>query len=240
MNPTVGFYYNCYKNRYATENILKQLRLVYPNEPVYLLSDHGDDFSDIAATYNCYYKYSPIQILGGRVINGVKHMCFTDESCAKAFINEITAAINYCNTDYIISMEDDVFIHDKIQLFPEHAGGDVNVNYYSVMVSDFNPIRTYYHNIKFDYWNLGGGSILHCKTILECFYNTPFEEIRRFDYLCIYPFELWHTNDILLNYILMINGKTVDRWTNTQASMISHPDKRYYDKVNVDLGIYRI
>lgn len=240
MQPTVGFYYNCYKNQYATENILKQLRTIYPGEPVYLLSDHGDDFSDLAQTFNCYYKYSPIQILGGRVIDGKRHMCFTNEQCAKAFIDEITAAINYCKTDYIVLMEDDVFIHGKIQQFPLHAGGDLNVNNFSVAVRDFTPIRDYYRNIKFDFWNLGGGSILHSKTMLECFEKTSFEEIRRFDYLCKTQFELWHTNDTLLNYVLMINGKTADRWTNTRASMIAHPDKRFYKKVDNNLGIYRL
>ena len=240
MTHSIGFYYNCYKNRHATENILKQLRSIYPDEPVYLLSDHGDDFSDIAATYNCHYKYSPIQILGGRIINDVKHMCFTDETCAKAYIGEISAAIEYCKTDYIVLMEDDVFIHGKIQHFPQHAGGDTNINCFQVMVHDFEPIRHYYPTIQFDYWNLGGGSILHCGTIMECFRNTPFTEIRRFDYLCKSPFELWHTNDILLNYLLMINGKTADRWTNTGASMITHPDKRFYKNINQDMGIYRI
>jgi hypothetical protein len=221
MQPTVGFYYNCYKNRYATENILKQLRTIYPDEPIYLLSDHGDDFSDLAKTFNCYYKYSPIQILGGRVINGVRHMCFTNELCAKAYINEITAAINYCKTDYIVLMEDDVFIHGKIQQFPLHAGGELNSNKFQMQVHDFEPI-------------------LNCKTIIECFEKTPFEEIRRFDYLCKTPFELWHTNDILLNYMLMINGKTADIWTNTNLSMIAHPDKRFYKKVDNNLGIYRL
>jgi hypothetical protein len=240
MTSTVGFYYNCYKNRHATENILKQLRIVYPEEPVYLLSDNGDDFSDIASAYNCQYKHSPVQILGGRIVNGVKHMCFTDETCAKTYISEITAAIEYCKTDYIVLMEDDVFIHNKIKQFPQHAGGDTNINRFSIMVHDFEPIRKNYPEMRFDYWNLGGGSILHCETIMECFRNTQFQEIRRFDYLCKSPFELWHTNDILLNYILMIRGKTVDRWTNTAASMIAHPDKRFYKKINKELGIYRI
>ncbi len=240
MHPTVGFYYNCYKNPFATENILKQLRKIYPIEPVYLLSDNGDDFSDIANKYNCFYKYSPINILGGRIINGKKHMCFTDETCAKAYINEIRTAIDFCKTDYIVLLEDDVFVHNRIQYFPQHAGGDINIgNKFRDVVHDFKPIKIQYPEMKIDYWNLGGGSILHCRTILECFEKTSFEEIRRFDYLCKTPFELWHTNDILLNYVLMINGKTSEKWTNTWASMISHPDKRFYKEINHEIGVYR-
>lgn len=240
MDYSVGFYYNCYKNKYATDNILQQLRKIYPTEPVYLLSDKGDDFSDIATKYNCHYKYSQINILGGRIIDGKKHMCFTDEACARAYLSEILSAVNYCKTDYIILMEDDVFIHDKVKQFPQHAGGDVNVNNFPHILHDFTPILKQYPGIKFNYWNLCGGSILHCNTIKECIENTSFEEIRRFDYLCKLKFDLWHTNDILLNYLLMINGKTADKWTNTGASMISHPDKRFYKGgVNENNGIYR-
>jgi hypothetical protein len=238
---TIGFYYNCYKNKFATDNVLKQLRKIYPTEPVYLLSDCGDNFADIALKYNCFYKYSPINILGGRVINGKKHMCFTNEQCAKAFLSEIINAIEYCKTDYIILMEDDVFIHDKVRYFPQHAGGDTNIgNKFRNVVHDFTPVLQTYPNIKFDYWNLAGGSILHCNTIKECIENTSFEEIRKFDYLCKTPFEMWHINDVLLNYLLMIHGKTSDKWVNTQASMISHPDKRFYTEVDESKGIYRV
>lgn len=241
IKKTIGFYYNCYKNKYATDNILQQLRKVYPEEPVYLLSDNGEDFSDIALKYNCYYKYSSINILGGRIINGKKHMCFTNDTCAKTFLSEILLAIDYCKTDYIILMEDDVFIHEKVNTFPQFAGGNNNTtNKYIDQVHDFKPILSCYPMIKIDYWNLAGGSILHCETIKQCIESTPFEEIHRFDYLCKTPLELWHTNDILLGYILMINGKTVDQWTNTRASMISHPDKRFYKEgINENIGIYR-
>lgn len=242
MSNSIGFYYNCYRNKYATDNILQQLRKIYPTEPVYLMNDKGDDLSDIAIKYNCHYKYSQINILGGRIINGKKHMCFTDKLSAKTYLSEIILAIDYCKTDYIILMEDDVFIHGKVKQFPQHAGGaDINANLFSNCVHDFNQIRNQYPLIKMDYWNLGGGSILHCNTIKECIQNTSFDEICKFDYLCKTPFELWHTNDVILNYILMINGKTSEKWTNTNNSMISHPDKRFYKEgINESKGIYRI
>ena len=235
---TVGFYYNCYKNRYATENILKQLRNVYKDEPVYLLNDNGDDFSDIAQKYNCFYKHSQIRILGGRTINGrfINHV-FSDESCAKLFLKEISNAIDYCQTDYIVLMEDDVFINHKIKYFPLHSGGDTNVNFFQNIV-DFEEIKKYYPKICFNYWNLAGGSILHSKTILECIHDTPLEEISKFDYLCNY-LKLWGENDIILSYLLIINGKTNDKWTNTESSGISHPDKRFYKQLDHELGIYR-
>ena len=35
----IGFYYNCYKNRYATDKILENTRKIYPNNPIFLMND---------------------------------------------------------------------------------------------------------------------------------------------------------------------------------------------------------
>ena len=240
---SVGFYYNCYKNKNATDKILEQLRKIYPSEPVFLLSDKGDDFGDIASKYNCFYKYSDIQILGGRIVNGVNHMCFTDEICAKHYLKMIKTALEICNTDYLVFMEDDVFIHNIITHFPEHSGGNFSKNLYSDQLKPEykNIIKETYPNLQFDYWNMAGGSIIHSATLLECINNTSFDEIKRFDKLTLTSFELWHTNDILISYLLMINGKTNDlQWTNTSKSNISHPDKRFYTQnLTIEQGVYR-
>ena len=88
---------------------------------------------------------------------------------------------------------------------------------------------------------MAGGSIIHSATLLECINNTSFDEIKRFDKLTLTSFELWHTNDILISYLLMINGKTNDlQWTNTSKSNISHPDKRFYTQnLTIEQGVYR-
>lgn len=233
----IGFYFNCYKNRYATDKILENTRRIYPNNPIFLMNDNGDDFSDIAIKYNCEYYYSNINILGGCkfVYNGKTsyRMGFPSEKESKLYLKYILKAIEYCNTEYLILLEDDVYINDKVKVFPIHAGGNQKVNKFSVLLqnpNDFNIIKKEYPKSKIDFWNLAGGSILHCETIKKCIKNTSFSEIMKFDQYYIDKHEPWHTNDCILNYILLINGYTCDKWINTSQSNIKHPDKRFYNK----------
>ena len=238
----VGFYYNCYKNRFATENILNQTRTVYPNNPIFLICDNGDDLSDLAVKYNCKYYYSPINILGGRVVNNKLCHCFTNEECAKQFLNCILMAIEYCNTDYLILLEDDVFITDIVTQFPTHSGGNLNKNYYKhqMINNDDSPLYKKYPNMKFNYWNLGGGSIIKSDIIKQCIENIDFEEIKEFDSICKTEFQLWHSNDLILSYLLMISGYTTEAWTNTTKSNIIHPYKEFYkSSLGINEGVFR-
>jgi hypothetical protein len=105
---------------------------------------------------------------------------------------------------------------------------------------DDTPLFKKYPNMKYNYWNLGGGSIIKCEILKDCIKNTNFEEIKTFDNICKTQLQLWHTNDILLSYLLMINGFTTEVWTNTTKSNISHPDKRFYNnKLTIEDGVYR-
>jgi len=242
MDKKVGFYYNCYKNKYATDRILERLRLHYPTNPVFLISDKGDDFSDLANKYQCHYYYSNINMLGGKVIDGVHTHCFANEDSAKFFLQVIKLAIHTCDTEYLVLMEDDVLINGKIQHFPEHSGGAVHGNPFRqcTIVRDDAIIKETYPQMKFDFWNLAGGSIIHCNTIVECIDNTSFDEIKRFDDVSRECMLLWHTNDILLSYLLAIRGYTTEGWTNTKKSNIVHPYKEFYNKnLGIKEGVFR-
>jgi hypothetical protein len=240
-NVSVGFYFNCYKNKFATENILLALRKHYPTEKVFLMCDNGDDFTEIANKYNCKYYYSDVNILGGRIINNKKCHCFSDINCARHYLNVIQMAMDYCNSDYLILMEDDVLIMDKIQKYPLHSGGDKNSNNFDVLFKDkSNILNVKYPDRKFSHWNLAGGSIVHINTLKECIQNTNIDDLLELDNYCKPNLEVWHTNDVLLSFILMINGKTNELWTNTNKSNIIHPYKGFYNKsLSINEGVYR-
>ena len=48
MSKTLGAYYQAYDNLKATEFVLKNFRNVFPDSPVYLISDGGKDLSELA------------------------------------------------------------------------------------------------------------------------------------------------------------------------------------------------
>ena len=47
----IGFFYTCYNENKAVEYSLKRLRRVYPDAPIYLVSE-GEDFSYLEETYD--------------------------------------------------------------------------------------------------------------------------------------------------------------------------------------------
>ena len=58
MKPEFGVYYAVYKNKKATNVVLTNFRKHFPDNPIVLISDGGDDFSDLAEKFNCKsYKW---------------------------------------------------------------------------------------------------------------------------------------------------------------------------------------
>lgn len=239
----IGFYFNCYKNKFATEKVLSYVRLYYPENPIFLMSDNGDDFQDIAKKYNCYYYYSPINVLGGKIINGKKTQCFSNQMCAKEFLKIIQLCLKTINVEYIVLLEDDVLINGVIEKLPKYSGGAVNSNSFTICLKhtqDLSKIKNHFPLMEYTYWNQAGGSIIHSKTLEDCINSTNFDEICMFDDYCKEGLEFWHTNDILIGFILSINGKSSEGWTNTTHSNIIHPYKNFYSKnLGIEHGVYR-
>ena len=239
----IGFYFNCYKNKHATDKVLESLRSFYPNNPVFLMNDHGDNFEDIAEKYNCVYHYSSINLLGGRILNGKKVHCFCDVNCANEYLKIIAECINKLEVDYLILIEDDVLIKGLVTQMPEHSGGSPGMNLFKGCLKDatnFNFIKEKYPLMKCDYWNQAGGSIIHCQTLSTCINNTKLSDIQQLDEYCKEGLEFWHTNDILLGFILAVNGKKSEKWTNTTHSNIVHPYKGFYKaNLGIEDGVFR-
>ena len=51
MNPQFGVFYQVYDNKKAARFVLENFREHFPENPVILISDGGEDFSDVASEY---------------------------------------------------------------------------------------------------------------------------------------------------------------------------------------------
>ena len=52
MKPEFGVYYAVYKNKKATDVVLTNFRKHFPDNPIVLISDGGDDFSALGGGSN--------------------------------------------------------------------------------------------------------------------------------------------------------------------------------------------
>jgi len=174
MGKTLGAYYQAYDNLKATEFVLKNFRNVFPDSPIYLISDGGKDLSGLAKKYNCFYAYLN-NLRGGP--SGVGNDYYDTDTMLEAWRRH-KLAVDACGTDYIMILEDDVWV-TKPFFFDEDfhmRGGKVGSSYSletrQLILSKggkMHPQAVY---------GASGGAIYSSNTFLSI-YDSVIEDIRK-------------------------------------------------------------
>lgn len=202
---TIGAVYWCYKNKHATDTVLKLFRRSYPTETCLLISDCGDDFSDIAMKYNCKYIYSTPNLQLGTGTDNIENG-ITGVLKHKKYIKE------HIFEDYFIVLEDDVIVLDRYST--EHLNCSIHgdlVNKLSIALGDKNiseigiPIDTYYTG--------HGGSVFKTKDFIEMFENeTSLNKLielymKHLKYIKSFQFG----GDVFISALCLLSGKTIGK-----------------------------
>jgi hypothetical protein len=124
MNKTLGAYYQAYKRPNCVDFVLTTFRKQYPNAPIHLVSDGGDDFSELAKQYNCHYFYEENLTCFHGKIDGIRYnypQKWNNNSeekreTLKKYVTRIGNHIKQMKTDYFMLLEDDVYIINKTNL----------------------------------------------------------------------------------------------------------------------------
>lgn len=119
-------YYQVYNNPEATRKVLTQFRKYHPDNPIYMVSDGGLDFSDIAKEFNCVYQHSWLnigywshtkpEVIEYRSTGGTRGHCYgwnLEESLV--YLHRFEVACSY-NRPYVMLLEDDIFINGPIEI----------------------------------------------------------------------------------------------------------------------------
>jgi hypothetical protein len=105
-----GAYLQCYKNPYATYKCLESFRTFYPDNTIVILSDNGYDYTKMAEYFKCIYIHS----------NENTAFIYDDPNNSGKFentfklIERVVKAFELCKEDYVMWLEDDVSINNKI------------------------------------------------------------------------------------------------------------------------------
>jgi hypothetical protein len=149
---TFSVYHQCYSNTRATEFAIANFRKHNPDILYYLISDGGEDFSEIAKKYNCYFILAPENI-------GTNYL---EKDQAKVYLNRLHDAFVFSGTDYILTMEDDVLCRRHLQL-----DEDFNLAMSYVPGNKLRPhifeksVKKYNITPNVDWYGATGGSILN-------------------------------------------------------------------------------
>jgi hypothetical protein len=117
MNIDFGIFYTCYKENDAVEFSLKQLRNVYPDCPVYLVSDGGSDFSFLkieGVESNLEYDSRGfIPKIDHRTYLLPENQRLIKDSIV-TFLDRCSRAIEFCQKPWLLIMEPDVLVIGKL------------------------------------------------------------------------------------------------------------------------------
>lgn len=174
-------YYQIYDNKTLTENVLNTFRSTYPDVHIRLLCDKGSDHKVLATKTNCEYVYSDYHMgLWGwnhkDVISG-KHCYGWNKEEALEHINRWYNFAKSTNTKYMLMMEDDIYVTDKITIitnefdFTQVIPGNKLSDSTKLICNRFNK------NHSVDRYGCCGGHFLNRELYIEC-YNQCYSFIR--------------------------------------------------------------
>lgn len=181
MNFSV--YYQVYKNLEQTNFVLSKFREHHKDEFIYLISDGGSNFEDLAKKYNCHYVYDPINLgyydhnhplviqhRKNNLTGGHPYGWSKDES--DIYLKRFYDCCNLVDSEYIFLLEDDVIVNSKIKI--KNIDSDIT---FANMNNKFSEEIKYYlieNNIKFNIcgWGMCGGNFIRRKKYIEGFDKT--------------------------------------------------------------------
>jgi len=168
MTQAFGAFLQCYKYPMATYKCLESFRRHYPTNTIVLLSDNGFNYSEMAKYFNCIYIHS----------NENVHLCNKDFSNEKyienvnKIIERFKTAFNLIKEEYIMWLEDDVSINDKItDIFRYDINGFCPNSYNENMINGLNQKYHYIKKGNIYRWSGQGGSVFNKPNILKYFEN---------------------------------------------------------------------
>lgn len=230
----IGAYYQCFKNKPATDYVLAGFRHFYPDAPIILVSDGGDDFSDLAQKYNCLYFWRPnIPSHNG------KELAYNRENWL-VWWKEFHKYVSLIEAEYIIFLEDDVDIRKPIS--EEALIYDVNGLSEPILTLDI--LDTRFPTLCGGKVTVGaqGGALFRKAFLMKLFEQdkTIGEDFKEFNRV-VHWSKLrgrW-PSDIVLSFLTHRNGGTMGEWPGYCRTFdADYPRKVQEDSIEV-LHLYK-
>jgi hypothetical protein len=161
----LGAYYACFNNKKATDAVLLNFRKYFPDSPICLISDGGEDFSDIAKKYGTYYYYLNNLFASGPINR-------YDSYRTIEWWNRQKMVCDITRSDYIIILEDDVYFKNGFNTEKAFALKGVGKHRHNLFSKKIIDDISLFGNIRNDHYGMCGGSIYNANI-----FNTIYENV---------------------------------------------------------------
>lgn len=222
---TLGALHQTYYKREAFKFSFNEFRKHFPESPYLIISDSGEDFYEFQ-NENTFFLKSEIRNYGG---GPNANKLFRNPENNYIWIDwydRIKKACEICKTDYLIMMEDDVYIRNRFDINFEFDMCGPIIN----RISDFtiNFIEGKIGKKISGNYGFHGGSILNCKTYLEN-YDRIIENFKNYhgEYSNNYQDSTSLAGDAntMIQFYLIGKDYSLSPWYGNE---ILHPYKDYY------------
>lgn len=216
---TIGVHYQTWKNKGAVNLVLKNFRKHYPDSPVRMVSDDGEDFSDLAKEYNCIFDHESENIFPKAVFLGHPfHKKDISYGAPIVWLRRLYDTAVKIDTDWIILMEDDIFTLGKIKSFPNtHGAGATNPLPLNRELTEYlmrrNSVNTLYS------YGMCGGAILDRKFYIEAYEKYINEFASEIEHICQLDHRVGGWSDTLITVFLIFCGGTNGMWEGTSGGI---------------------
>jgi hypothetical protein len=221
---TIGVIHRTYHNRKAFRFAFENFRKFFPESPYVILSDDGDDFSEYVDEFTHYVR-TDVRAYG----TGPDSVWYDRMEILFDFYYRIKQACEITKTDYLLDMEDDVYVKKAFQIDDDFnlcgpCRGEISKN-----MINFIKRNTSTTQEKF-YYGFSGGAILNCKAFLEN-YDSIIESAKKHykeysDNLTEHIAMVGDGN-LTFHFYLLGLGYSCSKWL-VDGTMI-HPFKDYYE-----------
>lgn len=158
---SIGAYYQVYKNKRATDFVLSKFRDVFPESPILLISDGGDNFDDLALKHKTSYV-KLYNIFGEQNVDRL----YDCERMIEGWRRHKLAVEN-AQTEYIMILEDDVLIQRQFHLGKFDSKGVYVGNYLPAdAINEIHNCKGYTNN---DQYGMCGGSVYSSNAFLNSY-----------------------------------------------------------------------
>lgn len=231
--------YFCHTHPLATYKSLEAFKKYHPTSKVYLISDNGYNYTEMAKHFDCEYIFS------NENIN--TNFTYYKQSKISAY-DTISLFTKYCSMyehvftksdkKYIIKLEDDVLVQGVIDTstFKSAIIGRVNTPYQvripKTFIDTWYTYHTTYPKPEVMHYTGHGGSIFNREEFLICLGNTKIVEQVINVYISTNILGGYLIDDILFSMFCIVNGYTLqDNPTQMEVNSEKNTNKNPEDYI---------
>ena len=207
MSKSLGVLYTVFNEKNAVDFSIKKLKEVYPDIPVYLVSDGGHDFSYLENEYTNIKANMDVDTMGATFKITDKN--FKEEvhqksmkKCSLAVLERLDKCIEYCNTDYILMMDPDTLVRGELNI-PDGAkllGSRINKGFPDKFKKTLTKVPG---GISINHWG-ATPAIFEVESFKKA-YSVLKDNMDVYDELCM-SFYAMYAHDVLLPTLYALIG----------------------------------